>query len=155
MKEYNKIIEGIRDHLYGFNYRSVACSIYGKITYLSEAEVRALQLVARLKAQESYEAFKEFTENVIVYSNHRKVYSDHRMVFRKDGTFENQFEDGFLRVNKELEAKLRRDISTCCICGREYFGVGYRPSPLIEQGMCCERCYKDVVLKARATFARR
>lgn len=83
-------------------HSKVAAEVYGSVCYLTEAEVRALQVLAKRKAEESDEAFKEFTENVIIYSHCRKRRSKHRMVFRRDGIFENDFEDGFFDVNAKL-----------------------------------------------------
>lgn len=87
-------------------HQKVAAEVYGKICYLTEAEVRALQVLAKRKAEESDEAFKEFTENVIVYSHCRKRISKHKMIFRKDGKFENDFEPGFYDVNGKLAFEL-------------------------------------------------
>ena len=83
-------------------HQKVAAEIYGKIVYLTEAEVRALQVLAKRKAEESDKAFQEFTENVIIYSHCHKRRSKHRMIFRKDGKFENEFEPGFYDVNSNL-----------------------------------------------------
>lgn len=83
-------------------HQKVAAEVYGKIVYLTEPEVRALQVLAKRKAEESDEAFKEFTDNVIIYSHCHKRRSKHKMVFRKDGKFENDFEPGFYDVNSNL-----------------------------------------------------
>ena len=83
-------------------HQKVAAEVYGKIVYLTEPEVRALQVLAKRKAEESDEAFKEFTDNVIIYSHCHKRRSKHKMVFRKDGKFENEFEPGFFDVNSTL-----------------------------------------------------
>ena len=83
-------------------HQKVAAEVYGKIVYLTEPEVRALQVLAKRKAEESDEAFKEFTDNVIIYSHMHKRRSKHKMVFRKDGKFENDFEQGFFDVNSNL-----------------------------------------------------
>ena len=79
-------------------HQKVAAEVYGKIVYLTEPEVRALQVLAKRKAEESDEAFKEFTDNVIIYSHCHKRRSKHKMIFRKDGKFENDFEPGFYDV---------------------------------------------------------
>ncbi len=83
-------------------HQKVAAEVYGKIVYLTEAEVRALQVLAKCKAKESDEAFEEFTENVIIYSHCHKRSSKHKMIFRKDGTFVNDFEPGFFDINSSL-----------------------------------------------------
>lgn len=87
-------------------HQKVAAEVYGKIVYLTEPEVRALQVLAKRKAEESDEAFKEFTDNVIIYSHCHKRISKHKMVFRKDGKFENDFEPGFYDVNSKLAIEL-------------------------------------------------
>lgn len=87
-------------------HQKVAAEVYGKICYLSEPEVRALQVLAKRKAEESDEAFREFTDNVIIYSHMHKRRSKHRMIFRKDGKFENDFEDGFFDVNYKLALEI-------------------------------------------------
>lgn len=83
-------------------HQKVAAEVYGRLVYITESEVRALQVLAKRKAEESDEAFREFTENVIVYSHQSKRRAKHRMVFRKDGKFENDFEPGFFDVNSNL-----------------------------------------------------
>lgn len=83
-------------------HQKVAAEVYGRPCYLTEAEVRALQILAKRKAEESDGAFREFAENVIVYSHRYKRRSKHKMIFRKDGTFENDFEEGFYDVNAKL-----------------------------------------------------
>ena len=83
-------------------HQKVAAEVYGRPCYLTEPEVRALQVLAKRKAEESDEAFREFTENVIIYSHRYKRRSKHTMIFRKDGLFENKFEPGFFDVNDML-----------------------------------------------------
>jgi len=83
-------------------HQKVAAEVYGRFVYITESEVRALQVLAKRKAEESDEAFKEFTDNVIIYSHNSKRRSKHMMIFRKDGKFENDFEPGFFDVNKRL-----------------------------------------------------
>lgn len=96
MNNYQKIRAEIQEILCSYEYHpTVAVEIYGKLTYLNEASVRALQLIALRKAQESEEAFKEFTENVIVYSGSTKRNSHCKMEFQKTGRFVGQFEPGF------------------------------------------------------------
>lgn len=83
-------------------HQKVAAEVYGKIVYLTEPEVRALQILAKRRAEESKEAFLEFCENIIVYSGSRKRSSKHTMLFAEDGSFINDFEDGFFDVNYKL-----------------------------------------------------
>lgn len=87
-------------------HQKVAAEVYGKIVYLTEPEVRALQILAKRKAEKSDDAFKEFTDNVIIYSHCHKRSSKHKMVFRKDGKFENDFEPGFFDVSGKLALEI-------------------------------------------------
>ena len=106
-QRYNEVRHDVRvGILHKMNYAyKVAADIYGKTVYITEAEVRALQVLAKRKAEESDEAFAEFTENVIVYAGPRKR-SSRKMIFQKDGSFENDFECGFFDVNTQLAAML-------------------------------------------------
>ena len=93
--------------LHGLHYHSkVAAEIYGKLVYITEAEVRALQILAKRRAAESEESFLEFCENVIIYSGSAKRSSKHIMMFAEDGSFINDFEDGFLDVNTKLALEI-------------------------------------------------
>lgn len=105
---YNKVRREVRvDILHALRYHhKVAAEIYGKLVYITEAEVRALQILAKRRAEESEEAFLEFCENVIVYSGSSKRSSKHIMMFAEDGTFINDFEDGFLDVCPKLALQL-------------------------------------------------
>lgn len=90
----------------GFTTDKVAVEIDGKLDYYTEAEIRALQVIARRKAMESDEAFKEFCNTVTVYKGRckgqpRKAGYD-IMKFKKDGRFEEPFFPGFSDVNKKL-----------------------------------------------------
>lgn len=96
MTNYQKIRAEIQEILCSYEYHpTVAVEIYGKLTYLNEASVRALSVMAKEKAQESKEAFKEFTDNVIVYSGKTKRKSAYKMTFKESGRFIEQFEPGF------------------------------------------------------------
>jgi len=90
----------------GFKTAKVAVEVNGKLDYYTEAEIRALQVIARRKALESEEAFNEFTANVIVYKGRRKGHlrdkSSRIMHFRKDGKFEEAFDPGFYMVTSDL-----------------------------------------------------
>jgi len=96
VKEANKLL---CQHKYT---NKVACEIYGHIRYLSEAEVRALQVLAKRAADTSEDAFNDFTQNVVVYSARTKRSSKHKMIFRKDGKFSNDFEGGFFSTCANL-----------------------------------------------------
>ena len=38
---------------------------------------------------------------------------------------------------------------TCCICGKEFIGYGNNPSPVKEEGRCCDECNANVVIPTR------
>lgn len=92
------------------NYDKVAVEIYGKLTYLTESEIRALQIIAKRKAAESDEAYQEFCKNIIVYNGphkgRKKDKSNRIMHFGKDGYFDNSFEGGFM----DLCGKMSREL---------------------------------------------
>ena len=105
--KYNDIILGIKNILKTKKFHDkVAVEIYGKLVYLKEAEIRALQIIAAYKAKISKEEFEDFIKNVIVYSNRWKTNSKHTMIFREDGIFSNEFEPGFYEVCSHLTFKL-------------------------------------------------
>lgn len=106
-KDYRETLYAARRVARTFGYvKTIAAEIYGKILYLTEGEVRALQIMAEEKAEESDEAFNEFCENVIVYSNVKKKISKHKMKFQKDGSFENDFENGFFSACALMAIKI-------------------------------------------------
>lgn len=105
--DYRQYLYPARQIMRGYNYSpKIAAEIGGKILYLTEGEVRALQIMAKQKAEESDEAFEDFCKNVIVYSNFKKRTSKYKMVFQKNGLFEKDFECGFysacVRMSLEL-----------------------------------------------------
>lgn len=95
---------------FGHKTEKVAVEMYGKLDYLTEREIRALQVIAKRKAEESDEAFKEFTDNVIVYKGrckgHLRDKSSRIMHFRKDGKFSDEFDPGFYDVCCNLAFEL-------------------------------------------------
>lgn len=95
-KDYRAIMSQVHKVMRKFDCcKTVAAEIRGKLLYLTETEVRALQIIAKQKAEESEEVFKEFCEDVVIYSGCKKRSSKHRMIFQKNGCFENEFEKGF------------------------------------------------------------
>lgn len=103
-KTYTEIKDTLRE--FGYRTNLVAAEIYGKPRYLNEYEVRALQVIAKRKAEISDEAFKEFTDNVIIYSGRYKRKSTHIMHFRKDGIFSDEFDSGFYDTSAKLAFEL-------------------------------------------------
>lgn len=82
----------------------VYCEIYGKPMYLNEMEVRYLQVKCLDWVKQG--RFEEFCENHKVWSNRYKRRSNHQMIFRKDGVFINEFENGFYLANSHLAFRL-------------------------------------------------
>lgn len=85
-----------------YRTNKVAVEIHGELMYMAEYDIRAMQVLAARKARESKEAFAEFCKSVTVYSGRYKRSSDHTMIFREDGCFSNDFEEGFFDVNANL-----------------------------------------------------
>jgi hypothetical protein len=82
----------------------VAAIINGKLMYLSEPQVRYLQVkCSQCETEEEYETFKK---NHIIYSGRTKRKSKHIMIFRRDGKFFNEFENGFFSLNADLAFKI-------------------------------------------------
>ena len=108
-KDYRVIMSQAHKIMREFGYcKTVAAEIRGKLLYLTEGEVRALQIMAKQKAEESEEAFKEFCDEVIVYSGCKKRSSKHRMIFQKDGCFKDDFENGFFSACAMMSIELLR-----------------------------------------------
>ena len=64
--------------------------------YWSEDQVRAFQVLVHNSTDEEYEDLKK---NVIISSGPK---FDHKMIFRRDGKFENEFEQGFYDVTANM-----------------------------------------------------
>ena len=106
-KDYRGIISQAHKIMREFGYcKTVAAEIRGKLLYLTEGEVRALQIMAKQKADESEEAFKEFCEEVVIYSGCKKRSSKHRMIFQKNGYFENEFDKSFYNACAQMAIEL-------------------------------------------------
>lgn len=107
IEKRNSVREAMLKELVNVNYiNKVAVDIYGSIHYLTEAQVRALQVIAAKIALQGSKAFKEFTDNVIVYSGRDITHSKHVMHWQSDGKFIETFDKGFMTANDELVEKL-------------------------------------------------
>jgi stalled ribosome rescue protein Dom34 len=84
----------------------VAVDIYGKIYYLDEAHIRALQVVAAKLAATDKEAFEDFKKNVVVYSGRDITHSSHVMYWQDNGKFIRTFQKGFYTANDYLVEEL-------------------------------------------------
>lgn len=65
----------------------------------------------------------------------------------------NPFSLEFDAVNAFGEILTEGHIHTCCICGEEFTGYGNNPSPVAEEGKCCDSCNLHFVLPARIAQA--
>lgn len=107
IEKRNSVRRAMLKELVNVNYiNKVAVDIYGSIHYLTEAQVRALQVIAAKIALQGSKAFKEFTNNVIVYSGRDITHSKHVMHWQPNGKFIETFDKGFMTTNDDLTVKL-------------------------------------------------
>lgn len=103
----NQVNVAVLSELINAQYvNKVAVDVYGKIYYLDEAHVRALQVVAAKLAATNKEAFEDFKKNVIVYSGRDITHSNHVMYWQDDGKFIRTFQKGFYTANDYLVEEL-------------------------------------------------
>lgn len=84
-------------------YNHCAAEIYGTFMYLSEAEVRFLQLKCKMCKTEA--EFEEFRKNHIIYDRATKRGAK-QMIWRRDGRFANDFKSGFFDLCAILSTDL-------------------------------------------------
>lgn len=107
IEKRNSVRKAMLKELINVNYSNkVAVDIYGSIHYLTKDQVRALQIVAAKIALQGSKVFKEFTDNVIVYSGRDITHSKHVMHWQPNGKFIETFDKGFMTANDELVEKL-------------------------------------------------
>lgn len=80
-----------------------AAEIYGTFMYLSEAEVRYLQLKCKMCKTDS--EFEEFQKNHIIYDRAPKRKAK-QMIWQRNGCFENDFKSGFFDLCTILSTDL-------------------------------------------------
>ena len=105
MNNYRKMINRVVKQTmreFGYKTNKVAVEIRGEVQYMTEPEIRALQVIAKRTYDESEARFSDFCKDVIVYSGRYKSKSKHQMHFRPDGMFSDEFEPGFYDVNTNL-----------------------------------------------------
>ena len=103
----NQVNAAVLSELINVRYvNKVAVDVYGKIYYLDEAHIRALQVVAAKLAATDKEAFEDFKKNVVVYSGRDITHSKHVMHWQPNGKFIETFDKGFMTTNDELVEKL-------------------------------------------------
>lgn len=49
------------------------------------------------------------------------------------------------RIAKSLEEINEKMFKKCCLCGKEFVGYGNNPSPLSDNGVCCDECNVKVI----------
>ena len=91
----------------------VAVDVYGKIHYLTKAQVKALQVVAAKLANSDKQAFEEFKANVIVYSGRDITHSEYVVRWRDNGFFEDSFQGGFYSTGYDLHLMMHTNNSLC------------------------------------------
>ena len=103
----NQVNAAVLSELINVQYvNKVAVDVYGKIYYLDEAHVRALQVVAAKLAATNKEAFEDFKKNVIVYSGRDITHSNHVMYWQDNGKFVQTFQRGFYTADDNLTEEL-------------------------------------------------
>ena len=108
-QKHNQVISAMKEQLIMRNsHEHLAAEIYGKLVYLTEREVRALQVLAVEKAKQSEEEWREFCANVVVYSNSKKKNS-YQLHWKKDGRFYESMETGFFDVCGSLTLVLYKE----------------------------------------------
>ena len=96
---YSAMLKELADVQY---FNKVAVDIYGKVYYLDEAQVRALQVVAAKLSNTDKIAFEDFKRNVVVYSGKSIDQSKHEMGWENKGFFIRSFQKGFYNADNEL-----------------------------------------------------
>lgn len=106
---YKSVRRAIRKRLLDKHYYSRVAVEFPeehRIVYMTEAEIRALQVeAAEVYRQGGKEAFDAFTSQFIIY-NGRTKRGSRPMVLRTDGIFYNEFKPGFYDVTTELAVEL-------------------------------------------------
>lgn len=75
----------------------------------------------------------------VKHEEERKKFSDVNAV--ADATFDAEYDDRLTEGAKPS--------GTCCICGEEFEGYGNNPSPVTDEGRCCDACNLKFVIPAR------
>lgn len=58
------------------------------------------------------------------------------------------------RALEKREKMAEAEVHTCCICGEVFTGHGHNAAP-VEEGLCCDECNYDVVIRERLRRSRR
>ena len=110
MNYTQKLLKGVQHtliHAGGYKTNKVCVEIDGKIHYMDEYHLRALQLYV---AEMSDEEYTEFCKRVIIYSGRNKRYSDHTVSIHKNGRLAQSFEDGFYTTSNTLALELLKHL---------------------------------------------
>lgn len=106
---YSSVKQRIQRRLRQVNYYSrvaVEFPAEKKIVYMTEPEIRAIQLEAALTYKQSgKEAFDLFVSNFIIYNGRTKRGSK-PMTLNTDGKFDLSFQGGFWDANDNLAIEL-------------------------------------------------
>ena len=86
---------------------STACvEIAGRREFNTSDEVRALQLIALRKANESEEAYRDFCNNIVIYKDHTRTDT---LTILPDGRLSEPFTEGFKSVDHYLTMQLFKE----------------------------------------------
>lgn len=97
--------------------------------------------------------FNSFSE-VIEWINHKNFSASNFDIpakyWEEDDEFSQDFDDIDVYGRNLTEAA--HNTFVCCICGEESEGYGNNPSPVKEEGECCDACNRKFVIPARLGF---
>lgn len=98
-REIKDLIRKVIKENCGSNFTKCAVRINGKVEYLSEREIRALQVAVIDMSDDEY---NNFCNSVIIYNADTVKRSDGTITINKDGYLEDSFHPGFYDVNGKL-----------------------------------------------------
>lgn len=98
-REIKDLIKKIIKEQCGATFTKCAVRINGTVNYLSEREIRALQVAVIDMTDEQY---ADFCNSIIIYNADTVKRSDGTITINKDGYLEDSFHPGFYDVNGKL-----------------------------------------------------
>lgn len=98
-RETKDLIRKVIKENCGSTFTKCAVRINGTVCYLSEREIRALQVAVIDMSDDEY---NDFCNSVIIYNADTAKRSDGTITINKDGYLENGFHPGFYDVNDKL-----------------------------------------------------
>lgn len=98
----NKTRKIIKDYC-GRSYNKCAVRINGRVQYLTELEIRALQIMVLDMTDEEY---ADFCNSVIIYNDNTVIRSDGVITILRDGGLSASFHEGFYDATGNLARAL-------------------------------------------------